>query len=251
MFHSHSLTFPKVFFTTRCTITMAIALSRQHQDSLLYFLLLFFQLLLFVGTTISILKLCGRVYVLVSGTFLTYTELAASCTILPIVFLVLYAFMPESPYYLVQSGKLDQAFGSLKRLSCSTDNDAVIENRIAEIKRTVEYDMQSKTTFWELISKKDHRKGLVAVIGKELVSSGRNEKFFFNCMVMFLKATVEIKTRKRLLRHHVCYKLLKKKQVLSVQKQNSSELVCLIFTFENPVKNTFCLKLSTNFNSDI
>lgn len=173
-------------------------------------MLYYFQLLMFVGTTISILKLCGRVYVLVSGTFLTYTELAVSCTILPIVFLFLYAFMPESPYYLVQSGKLDHAFGSLKRLSCSTDNDAVIENRIAEIKRTVEYDMQSKTTFWELISKKDHRKGLVAVIGKDLFSSGRDEKLFKNQ----LKAKYEYLQGNFYVRHHVCHKGVKK-QVLN------------------------------------
>lgn len=120
---------------------------------------------LLLGTTISVIKLCGRVYVLILGTLLSYTQLAISCMIFPILFLLLYTLMPESPYYLVQTNNLDRALKALRKLSRVTEDNAVIENRLAEIKRNVEYDMQNKTTFWELITKKDHRRALIAIIG--------------------------------------------------------------------------------------
>lgn len=118
-----------------------------------------------LGTTFNILKLTGGLYVLCVGPFIPYKTLAISCTAFPIIFVILFCFMPESPYYLVKSGKIDAARVNLIRLSSNDTTPKTIEDRLEEIESTVQYDMKNRSTLWELFSKKEYRKSLIVMAG--------------------------------------------------------------------------------------
>ncbi|KAF2887566.1 hypothetical protein ILUMI_18607, partial [Ignelater luminosus] len=118
-----------------------------------------------LGTTFNILKLTGSLYVLCVGPFVSYEALALSCSVLPIVFAVIFYFMPESPYFLIKVGKKDLARKNLIRLSGNNTSAKAIEDRLNEIESVVEYDMQNRSTLWEFLSKQEYRKSLIVMAG--------------------------------------------------------------------------------------
>lgn len=118
-----------------------------------------------LGTAFNLLKLTGSLFVLTIGPFVSYTVLAISCSILPVIFLTLFYFMPESPYYLIKIGQRDAARQSLITLSKDNRSKEDIEEQLREIEKTVEYTNQYKSTLWELLSKKEYRKSVIVIIG--------------------------------------------------------------------------------------
>lgn len=119
-----------------------------------------------LGTTFNILKLTGSLYVLCVGPFVSYEALALSCSVLPIVFAIIFYFMPESPYFLIKVGRKDAARENLIRLSGNNTPSKTIEDRLTEIESVVEYDMQNRSTLWEFLSKQEYRKSLIVMAGE-------------------------------------------------------------------------------------
>lgn len=74
-------------------------------------------------------------------------------------------FMPESPYYLVKVNQNDQAEKNLKILAGKLVPDKDIKAKVFEIEKSVESDMQNKTTLWEFLSNKDYRKAIIIILG--------------------------------------------------------------------------------------
>ncbi|KAF2903396.1 hypothetical protein ILUMI_02774, partial [Ignelater luminosus] len=122
-----------------------------------------------LGTAFNLMKLTGSLFVLTIGPFVSYTVLAISCSILPVIFLTLFYFMPESPYYLIKIGQRDAARESLIILSKDNRTKEEIETQLKEIEKNVEYTNQHKSTLWELLSKKEYRKSVIVIIGIKLI----------------------------------------------------------------------------------
>lgn len=119
-----------------------------------------------LGSTLIILKLVGSLVVLCVGPYVSYTVLAVVCAILPIIFVGLYVFMPESPYYLVKVNQKEEAEKNLRILSSDLVDDKFIRDRITEIEKSVEEDMQNKTTLWEFMTNSDYRMAIFIMLGK-------------------------------------------------------------------------------------
>ncbi|XP_003247762.1 facilitated trehalose transporter Tret1-like [Acyrthosiphon pisum] len=77
------------------------------------------------------------------------------------VFTVLFFVMPESPYYLMQKGRRDQAEKSLRRIRAKDD----VTDELEMIEKTVTKQMQSKATYSELFMNKSNRKAFAITAG--------------------------------------------------------------------------------------
>ncbi|VEN54279.1 unnamed protein product [Callosobruchus maculatus] len=73
-------------------------------------------------------------------------------------FLVLFPFMPESPYFLLRKGKDEQAKAALKWLRRKTD----IEEDFVQLKADVQRQTSEKGTWKELVTVEANRKALLA-----------------------------------------------------------------------------------------
>ncbi|KAF5294388.1 hypothetical protein FQR65_LT10753 [Abscondita terminalis] len=120
-------------------------------------------------TAFNIMKLTGSLFVLSIGPFVSYTALAISCGVLPVVFVILFYFMPESPHYLIKIGKMEEARLNLIRLSCNNRPKSEIDEQLKEIEDTVLFAMQNKSTLWEMLSKKEYRKSVIVITGIKMI----------------------------------------------------------------------------------
>ncbi|KAF2889067.1 hypothetical protein ILUMI_17106 [Ignelater luminosus] len=107
--------------------------------------------------------------VLAFGPFVSYAALALLCSTFPLVFLITFYFVPESPYYLVKIGKKDAAMSNLRRLASGNVDEKNIRLNLEEIENTIQYDIENGTTLKELLTKENYRKSLLMVMGIKLL----------------------------------------------------------------------------------
>jgi len=72
--------------------------------------------------------------------------------------------MPESPYYLMQKNKRDEAERSLKTIRAKDD----VTDELELIDETVTKQMQSKTTYKELFQNKANRRAFIITAGASM-----------------------------------------------------------------------------------
>ncbi|CAG9838666.1 unnamed protein product [Diabrotica balteata] len=77
---------------------------------------------------------------------------------IPVLFLIIFSFMPESPYYLIMRNRLEDAKSSLRWLRCKED----VESEFTVMKVSVEKQSQECGSWKDLISIKANRKALTA-----------------------------------------------------------------------------------------
>ncbi|XP_017782647.1 PREDICTED: facilitated trehalose transporter Tret1-like [Nicrophorus vespilloides] len=121
-----------------------------------------------LGTFINLMKIVGSLIVLSVGPFVSYTVISSICAAIPIVFLSTFSFMPESPYHLMKIGKPDDAKKALYRLAAKNVEESQIEKRMLEIETTLKKDEES-VGFVEFLTKKQHRKIILLMLGLKMV----------------------------------------------------------------------------------
>ncbi|XP_075231674.1 facilitated trehalose transporter Tret1-like [Lycorma delicatula] len=107
----------------------------------------FFQGMLYLGI---LLQYC-------IGPYVSYLTLAIFNAVIPILFLVTFIFMPESPYYLMMKDREAQAAKALMWLH-KEQTQMNIKDDLKEIKDSVEEDMSQKATWWDLVATPSSRK---------------------------------------------------------------------------------------------
>lgn len=103
----------------------------------------------------------GMLCIQMIGQFLNYRQLNLLGLSISTVFTVLFFFMPESPYYLMQKDRKDEAEKSLRRIRAKDD----VAEELAMIEETVTKQMQSKTTYRELFMTKSNRRAFIITTG--------------------------------------------------------------------------------------
>jgi SP family general alpha glucoside:H+ symporter-like MFS transporter len=78
----------------------------------------------------------------------------------PIIILSLIKFAPESPYWLVRHGKLDQARTALKKLSTKQESNEVIEQRLMFIRQinSLEQEMEHSSSYLDIFRGSNNRR---------------------------------------------------------------------------------------------
>ncbi|KAK5640762.1 hypothetical protein RI129_009309 [Pyrocoelia pectoralis] len=125
-------------------------------------------------TVQSVLSVIGNVIVLIVGPFINYYDLILLCGIFPAIYLVLFFFMPETPFFLVKIGNIDAARQNVRKLWQRNADPLMIEDKIEAIRASVAHDMENKANLWEMFSNKVYRKPLLITLGLRtvLVCSG-------------------------------------------------------------------------------
>lgn len=95
-----------------------------------------------------------------------YTSLFAAGWVWPGLILVLVAFVPESPYYLVSKGRLDEAYKQLEKLSNATEDIDMAVHHIVMIyeEEKRQRAASEETSFLDCFKGTDWRRTRIIVI---------------------------------------------------------------------------------------
>ncbi|KAF5270585.1 hypothetical protein FQR65_LT05483 [Abscondita terminalis] len=100
----------------------------------------------------------GTVLMYSIGPFVSYTTLAVFCASIPVIYIVAFSFMPDSPYYLIKSDQRQAALDALTFLSSTED----IEQWHNEIEFLIQNEKVYKLK--QLWSKKNYRKSFMIIL---------------------------------------------------------------------------------------
>ncbi|XP_017754372.1 PREDICTED: facilitated trehalose transporter Tret1-like [Eufriesea mexicana] len=103
----------------------------------------------------------GMFVVWTIGPFLSVRDLALVSSLIPVLFFVSLASLPESPYHLMLRGRHQEAIKSLMQLRGSGD----VSKEADIIDKSIKIDLTKDTGLWELISVSGNRKALIVVLG--------------------------------------------------------------------------------------
>ncbi|XP_011303671.1 facilitated trehalose transporter Tret1 [Fopius arisanus] len=129
-----------------------------------------------LGSFIKLMVTSGELYAHAIGPFVPYDYLAYSCAIIPLLFFITFAFMPESPYYLMMKNDRSGAARNLqllKQYDCRNlqpgETHEVLEEDLDQIAKTVINDMTNRGHFWDLFDTKGNRKAVIISFGLQIV----------------------------------------------------------------------------------
>lgn len=105
-----------------------------------------------IGTIFQISSQLGILYTYVLGSELSYFHFTIASLIVPIIFIVTFVFMPESPHYYISKKEEKKAIESLKWLRNTSEEGIQAELKL--IKESVNSSRtKSRTSFREFIGK--------------------------------------------------------------------------------------------------
>ncbi|KAL1497474.1 hypothetical protein ABEB36_008434 [Hypothenemus hampei] len=115
------------------------------------------------GSAMGVLITLGIIYPFSIGPHLSIPIYSISCAIPLVIFLIIFSiFMPESPYYLVAKGELDQANRALAKLRRTGSNTSA---ELSEIKQGVEEEKAHTAGIKALFISAPGRKALFISMG--------------------------------------------------------------------------------------
>ena len=113
-----------------------------------------------IGTLLTVMAKTGILFVYAVGPYVSVQALAWILMSLPIVFVLVFIWLPESPYYLVDKNRTEDAQKSLQWLR-GNDN---IGQELEQMKVAIEKARLNKGTFKELFTR-GNRRSLIIVLG--------------------------------------------------------------------------------------
>lgn len=114
------------------------------------------------GTFFQVLINSGILFVYVIGAFMTVFWMSVVCGIVPLVFGLVFFFMPESPVYLVTEKRNDEAIKAFKWLRGQNYDP---QSEIDELVMEVEENEQNQISFGETLKRKGTKRALFIGFG--------------------------------------------------------------------------------------
>lgn len=102
------------------------------------------------------------------GPYVSYSTLALVAGSVPVIFLLTFSWMPESPYYFLMQGKKDEARESLRWLRGDAGKGD-LETEINKMEENVKSQMQNKGTMMDIFATHANRKAFFIVEVSRLV----------------------------------------------------------------------------------
>ncbi|XP_053946925.1 facilitated trehalose transporter Tret1-like isoform X2 [Anastrepha ludens] len=117
------------------------------------------------GFVLSVLPIynAGNLYAYVIGPYVSYMTLQWCCLAVPIVFGIIFYFMPESPYYYAGKGLKSDALNSLQFLR--GQNPDILQHEMAVIQGGVEEFRANKGSVMDILKNKGNRRALIITTG--------------------------------------------------------------------------------------
>lgn len=94
----------------------------------------------------------------------SYLQLIFASTIIPIIFLIIFYHMPESPHYLMAKGRKDEAVEAIKWIRMYQYDNAA-EKECQDIQALLDDTKNEKSSLGELLRVKGNRRALLIVAG--------------------------------------------------------------------------------------
>lgn len=112
-----------------------------------------------LGSFLQLFITIGLLYSYVIGPFVNYTVFWIVCSVLPIVFVVCFLPMPESPYYLISKGDRQGAVSALAKLRGKSAG--AVQKEADEMQAAAEEAMKSQAKISDLFTVKANFKALL------------------------------------------------------------------------------------------
>ncbi|KAJ3658146.1 hypothetical protein Zmor_009904 [Zophobas morio] len=114
----------------------------------------------FLGAGISVVWIFGMLLINVIGAYLTIPVTACVSSVVPLVMLATFIWMPESPYFLIMKNDIKQATLSLQKLKGRND----VEDELQRLQNAVKTNNKKWSNFLELLTKKSNQKSLLIIV---------------------------------------------------------------------------------------
>ncbi|XP_017875877.1 facilitated trehalose transporter Tret1-2 homolog [Ceratina calcarata] len=112
-----------------------------------------------LGSFLQLFISFGLLYSYSIGPYVSYTIFWILCAAVPIVFVVCFIFMPESPYYLMKVGKRDAAISALAKLR--SKSTAGVEKEADEMEAAIQEAFKEEAKLSDLFTVKANFKALI------------------------------------------------------------------------------------------
>lgn len=117
-----------------------------------------------MGTFLQIFLTIGYLISFIVGPYTSYIFFTSISVIVPTLFVIVYFFMPETPYYYVKKNNLNAAERSLMKLRGKSSPDQV-QMELFEIKSYVEANKAQEASITDLFSTPAIRKTFILAVG--------------------------------------------------------------------------------------
>lgn len=131
-----------------------------------------------LGSYFQLMITVGILFVYAVGSGVNVFTLSLICGAIPLIFGVIFVFMPETPLYLVSKNRTEDAIKSLKWLRGSNYD---YNSELSELQREHEERESSKITFVQAFQRRTTIKGLTIILGLMFFQqmSGINAVIFY------------------------------------------------------------------------
>lgn len=114
-----------------------------------------------LGSFLQLLISFGVLFVYLIGAYISVFWMNVACGICPLIFALVFIFMPESPFYLIMKNREKEAENALKHLR---DADHNIQQEINELKQLFNQN-EAKVSFRKAIKQRSSISALVIGAG--------------------------------------------------------------------------------------
>lgn len=114
-----------------------------------------------MATLITVMSKAGILSQYCIGPYVSMLGLASFNIAIPILFVVTFSTMPESPYFYIKSGQRQEAESSLKKLR----GKAYVREELESMNSLVTENMKEKGRWKDLFTVRGNRKGLIILMG--------------------------------------------------------------------------------------
>nr|XP_022904314.1 facilitated trehalose transporter Tret1-like [Onthophagus taurus] len=118
-----------------------------------------------LSTYLMLLKVSGSLMGLVIGPNVSYRFLGIFSGCIPMITVLMFCFIPETPFFLVKTHKVEEAKKCLKQLSGENVSCEDIEEKLCSIQEIVRKDMENKGSIKELIGNEKYRYPIFLMMG--------------------------------------------------------------------------------------
>lgn len=143
-----------------------------------------------LGTLLAFFVCAGFLLVYCIGPYVSYDILIYCSLIAPVIFIIVFTFLPESPYYLLQKDKKSEALASLAWLRKGRTPDD-IEKELNMMQSSVVEDMKNAGHLSDLVSTSGNRFALLLSCGGAAFQqlSGVNAVLFYSQSIFDMAGT--------------------------------------------------------------
>ncbi|KAF2884945.1 hypothetical protein ILUMI_21222 [Ignelater luminosus] len=138
-----------------------------------------------LGSSVVVTWIFGTLLINIIGSYLTIKTTALVSSVVPVLGLLTFVWMPESPYYLIMKGNSEQARKNLQTLKC-TDNVGLDLERIS---KAIKEQYENTGRYLDLFTVKSNRKALgIALLLRAAQQLSGTSAITFYAQIIFQEA---------------------------------------------------------------